>query len=56
MPLTPALPPVVNQLMTRAREQLGDDVFAEAWSEGYRWPVLEALDRTLQELTLPIAP
>jgi hypothetical protein len=55
-PLTPALPPLVNQLMTRAREQLGDDAYAEAWSDGYRWPVLEALDRTLEELTLPVDP
>jgi tetratricopeptide (TPR) repeat protein len=47
LPLTPALPPVIGQMVDRCRELLGDATFEEAWSQGGSWTLLDALRRTL---------
>ena len=51
--LFPALAPLVEDLDARAREQLGERAHAAAWEEGRRWPLLEALDRTLAGVARP---
>jgi hypothetical protein len=56
MPLNPALPPLVDDLRTRARAGLGDQSYDAACAEGRQWPLLEALDQTLAALTLTDRP
>ncbi|WP_216870354.1 adenylate/guanylate cyclase domain-containing protein [Modestobacter excelsi] len=51
--LFPAVAPLVEDLGARAREQLGEPAHAAASEEGRRWPLLEALDRTLAEAGRP---
>lgn len=53
LPLTPALPPLVDQLIVRAREQLKEDAFVLATADGRGCSLHEALDRALQELSQP---
>ncbi|MGY1619238.1 ATP-binding protein [Geodermatophilus sp. SYSU D00691] len=54
--LTPALPPLIEQIVTRCRELLGQDAFELAWTEGERSTLHQALEQTLQELSEPAAP
>jgi hypothetical protein len=49
-PLAPALPPLVDRLVTRAREQLGEEAYGRAAAEGAQWPAREALTRILDEV------
>jgi predicted ATPase/class 3 adenylate cyclase len=49
-PLSPALTPLLDDLAARARQELGDEAYEAADEEGRRWPLLQALDRTLHEL------
>ena len=53
LPLAPALPPLVDQLVRRAREVLGDEAFDRAAADGRRWSLPAALDRALEELSEP---
>jgi hypothetical protein len=46
----PELAPLVEDLATRAREQLGDASYEAAWEEGSHWSAQQALDRTLEGL------
>ena len=48
LPLTPALPPVIEGMVDRCRELLGETSFAEASAEGASWPLLDALQRTIE--------
>jgi predicted ATPase len=49
----PTLEPVVDDLVTRTREGLGEPTYQAAVAEGGQWPLLHALDRTLSELIQP---
>jgi predicted ATPase/class 3 adenylate cyclase len=48
LPLTPTLPPLIEQLVARSRAMLGEEEFEHAWAEGQSLSLVEALDRTLQ--------
>ncbi|WP_448628608.1 adenylate/guanylate cyclase domain-containing protein [Geodermatophilus sp. URMC 64] len=48
--LFPAVAPLVADLTARASEQLGEPAYARAAEEGRAWPLLHALDRTLEDL------
>jgi len=50
LPRTPALAGLMDDLAARAREQLGSDVYDEAWTQAEGRPYLQALDRTLADL------
>lgn len=52
-PLTPALPPLISDLVTRCCALLGDEAFALASAEGREWSLFHALERTLQEIADP---
>jgi predicted ATPase/class 3 adenylate cyclase len=49
----PTLAPVVGNLVTRTREQLGDEPYEKAVAEGSEWSLRQALDRTLTDLDRP---
>ncbi|WP_448627677.1 ATP-binding protein [Geodermatophilus sp. URMC 64] len=49
-PLSAALPLLLDDLTARAREQLGDEAYEAASTEGRQWPLSEALARTLEDL------
>jgi hypothetical protein len=51
-PLTPALPPLVGDLVVHGRALLGG-AFDDLWAEGRRWPVAHALVRALQDMAEP---
>jgi predicted ATPase/class 3 adenylate cyclase len=46
-PFNPALAPLLADVADRARGLLGDEEYEAACAEGSRWPLLQALDRTL---------
>jgi tetratricopeptide (TPR) repeat protein len=41
---------IVDDLGRRARDRLGEPAFQQAWTEGQRWSLTEAVDRTLEAL------
>jgi hypothetical protein len=47
LPLTPTLPPLIEQLVAKSRALLGD-AFEDVWAEGQALSLVEALDRTLE--------
>ena len=49
-PPSSAFLPMLDDLASRSRKQLGDEVYEAAWSEAQQWRVVEALDRTLEAL------
>jgi hypothetical protein len=53
LPLAPGLPPLVQRLVGRCRELLGEDVFERTWAEGRRWSLRQALELALQDLSAP---
>jgi tetratricopeptide (TPR) repeat protein len=48
--LSPALRPLVQDLHSRARDQLGDDTYEAACAQGRTWHVTDVLQRTLQDI------
>jgi len=53
-PPSAAFVPLLDDLTSRARSQLGAAAFEEAAAEGRDWPAVEALDRLLDELSGPV--
>jgi predicted ATPase/class 3 adenylate cyclase/Tfp pilus assembly protein PilF len=51
--LFPTLAPLVEDVVARARERLGDQAYQRAVAEGGQWSLLQGLDRTLTELLQP---
>jgi hypothetical protein len=51
LPLQPSVVPLVERLITRARELLGDEAFDREEVEAQRWSPPDALDRAVHELT-----
>jgi non-specific serine/threonine protein kinase len=56
LPLTPGLPPLVQRLVGRCRELLGEELFERTWAEGRRWSLRQALELALTDLAAPPAP
>ena len=50
LPHTPALPPVIAQLVERSRAQLGEGAFEAAWAAGRGEDLPTALERALRDL------
>ncbi|MGY1681973.1 adenylate/guanylate cyclase domain-containing protein [Geodermatophilus sp. SYSU D01176] len=57
-PASAAFTPLLEDLLTRARSALGDEAYEAAAAEGRAWTVLDALDRTLDDVirSAPAAP
>ena len=53
LPLQPVVAPLVERLVTRARELLGDESFDREAAAARRWPLPETLDRALHEWAGP---
>jgi predicted ATPase len=56
LPLTPGMPPLVQRLVGRCRELLGEELFQRTWAEGRRWSLRQALELALRDLAAPAAP
>jgi hypothetical protein len=48
LPLTPALPPLIDAMVDSCRQALGEPAFSAATAEGASWSLLDALQRTLE--------
>ena len=50
MALWPVITSLAADLAGRSKEQLGQENYAAAWEEGREWPLVRALNRTLEDL------
>jgi tetratricopeptide (TPR) repeat protein len=49
-PLWPVISSLAADLAARSRAELGQEHYEAAWEEGHEWPLVPALNRTLDEL------
>jgi hypothetical protein len=56
MPIAAALRPLVDDLALRSRQRLSPEAYEAASSEGEHWPLLQALDRTLEGISIADRP
>jgi hypothetical protein len=57
LPLQPAVAPLVERLVMRARALLGDEAFDREWLAARSWSLPQALGRALEDLAAPaVAP
>jgi hypothetical protein len=50
MALWPVITSLAGDLADRSKEQLGHENYAAAWEEGREWPLVRALNQTLEDL------